>query len=188
MSIFFIGDTHFFHNNVIKYCNRPFKDSEEMNRAMIDNWNSVVKPTDHIYHVGDFGFAHEDKLYNVLKRLNGVKHLVWGNHDKIIRKSTLLRSKFESLSELKEIYVQHHSFPEGKQKIVLCHYSMRVWNKAHWGAYHLFGHSHGTLLDDPNSLSFDVGVDSWNFTPVSLEEVINKMTTKNFKPLDHHKQ
>lgn len=177
MSIFFTSDTHFFHQRIIEYCNRPFKDADEMNNVMIDNWNSVIKPTDHIYHIGDFGFAHEDKLYNILKKLNGVKHLIYGNHDKIIRKSTLLRSKFESLNELKELSVQHHSFPEGKQKIVLCHYPLLSWNKAYYGSINLFGHEHGKFKNIHTNQQVDVGVDSWNYTPISLNELLIYLQT-----------
>ncbi|GAG13786.1 unnamed protein product [marine sediment metagenome] len=55
---YFISDTHFNHTNAIKYCNRPFKDKNEMNEAMIANWNAKVKSKDDIvYHLGDFGFG-----------------------------------------------------------------------------------------------------------------------------------
>jgi calcineurin-like phosphoesterase family protein len=63
---------------------------------------------------------------------------------------------------------------------------MKVWNKSHHGAWHLYGHSHGSLPDDINSLSFDVGVDSHDYKPISYEEVKRIMKKKIFKPLDHH--
>jgi len=72
------------------------------------------------------------------------------------------------------------------QQIILCHYAMRVWDKSHWGIWHLYGHSHGSLPDDPRSLSYDVGVDKNNFTPLLFEEVKEIMSKKTFKPVDHH--
>ena len=76
--------------------------------------------------------------------------------------------------------------PKAKRRIVLCHYAFRVWNKSHRGAWHLYGHSHGSLPDDPNSLSFDAGVDCHEFTPISYERVKEIMAEKRFLPVDHH--
>lgn len=159
-----------------------------MDQTLINNWNSVVQPQDTIYHLGDVGFTNEDKLYQILKRLNGKIHLICGNHDKVIRKSNLLRERFESISELKKIYIQDVKHPNGQYEIILCHYAMRVWDKSHYGSWHLYGHSHGTLPDDPNLLSYDVGVDSWNFIPVSIDGINEKMKTKTFKPINHNGQ
>ncbi|MFK5004710.1 hypothetical protein ACI4AP_29375, partial [Klebsiella pneumoniae] len=72
------------------------------------------------------------------------------------------------------------------QRIVLCHYAMEVWNKSHHQAWHLYGHSHGSLPDNPNAKKFDVGVDCHNYTPLSYQDVKNIMARKNFKPFDHH--
>ena len=58
MNIWFTSDLHLGHGNIIKYCNRPFKDIEHMNRALIDNWNSRVKLNDVVFHVGDFCFKN----------------------------------------------------------------------------------------------------------------------------------
>lgn len=186
MNTFFTSDTHFSHRNIIKYCNRPFKDEKEMDETLIMNWNSVVRPEDTIYHLGDVGFTDEDKLYRILKRLNGSIHLIWGNHDKVIKKSNLLRSRFDSTSELKKVYIQDDRHPKGRYEITLCHFAMRVWDKSHHGSLHLYGHSHGTLPDDPTALSLDVGVDSWDFRPVSLDQINATMKNKTFVPIDHH--
>ncbi|MEM4260929.1 MAG: metallophosphoesterase family protein [Candidatus Woesearchaeota archaeon] len=186
MKTFFTADTHFSHRNIIRYCNRPFKDEKEMDETLITNWNSVVRSEDVVYHLGDVGFTNEDKLYQILKRLNGKIHLIYGNHDKIIRKSNLLQSRFESTNELKKVYIQDMNHPKGRHEITLCHYAMRVWDKSHHGSFHLFGHSHGSLSDDPNSLSLDVGVDNWNFKPVSFNEIIEKMKQKTFISINYH--
>lgn len=189
---FFTSDTHFGHARIIEYCDRPFANVKEMNEAMIDNWNSVVKPDDVVFHLGDFAFADPE---NFLDRLNGRKRLVLGNHDKSITGNTL--KKFEWVKPYAEVYINDSTLPpttdrwgkkvaDGRQHIVLMHYAMRVWNKSHHGSWMLYGHSHGSLPDDPNALSIDVGVDSHNFRPVSYEEVKQIMSSKQFKPVDHH--
>jgi len=176
--IYFTSDTHFFHNNIIKACNRPFASVEEMNDGLIKNWNNTVSPKDTIYHLGDFAFCKGDKAIEVVKQLNGHKHLVFGNHDKMFRKNQEFLSFFESFGDIKEIKLpidtlRKYSYPM-RRKIVMCHYAMRVWNHSHYGSIHLFGHSHNTMKES-NGLSLDVGVDAWNYKPVSIEEIILKL-------------
>jgi calcineurin-like phosphoesterase family protein len=179
MSIFFTADLHINHANIIKYCNRPFSSTNEMDEILIKNWNSKVQPTDTIYVLGDFGFAKNEYLEKVLQRLNGKKHLVFGNHDKAIRKSKILQGYFQSCSELKEIYV-------GDQKITLCHYPMLVWNESHRNSFMLHGHCHGTLPIDLAKKRMDVGVDPNGYSPLSFDEVKEVMDKRVFVPIDHH--
>jgi len=80
--IYFISDTHFNHSNIIKYCNRPFNNVEEMNEAIINNWNSIVSDEDTIYHLGDFALGTKDSIIDIVNRLNGKKYLIRGNHDR----------------------------------------------------------------------------------------------------------
>lgn len=178
MNYWFTSDTHFNHANIIKYCKRPFKDTVEMNEAIIFNWNAVVQPNDMIYHLGDFCFAKEDYMFDsYLNRLKGTIIFIKGNHDHIAWRN---RHKF---------YASHDSYHEIEidgENITLCHYAMRVWNRSHHGAWHLYGHSHGSLPDDPNSLSFDCGVDCFNFKPINFEEIGPIMAKKTWKPIDHH--
>jgi len=176
MRTFFTADLHIGHTNIIKYCNRPFCNVTEMNETIIRNWNSVVKPGDVVHVLGDFCFTRKDGVVeNYLRKLNGQVHLVVGNHDsKFVTKS----DGFASVRHLDTIRV-------GNQCIVLCHYAMRVWNKSHHGSWQLYGHSHGQLPDDLGLLSTDVGVDRWNFTPVSFEE-IKKMMDKRVFQRDRH--
>ena len=79
--IYFIADTHFNHENIIKYCNRPFKNTYKMNEYIIQKWNSVVKKDDTVYHLGDVGFGSLQEVKSLVERLNGTKILIKGNHD-----------------------------------------------------------------------------------------------------------
>lgn len=171
--IFFTGDTHFGHANIIKYCKRPFSSAQEMDAMLIKNWNDVVEPGDTVYHIGDFAFDRRPENY--LNRLNGNKHLIKGNHDK----QPNIKQGWASINDYREIRV------EG-QIIILFHYACRVWNKSHKGSWQLYGHSHGTLSDDHNALSIDVGVDNHNYFPISFDEIKRIMAKKTFKPIDHH--
>ena len=182
---YFASDAHFLHRNVIKYDNRPFDNVEQMTEQLILNWNSVVSNDDEVYYLGDFGLGSEDKLFNILQRLNGRIYYIFGNHDKVVKKSKRMLGRFIWAKELAEITIPDTDTPRG-QKIVLCHYAMRVWNKSHHGAWHLYGHSHGSLPEDPNSLSFDVGMNCINYTPISYDQVKERMKNKDWKPIDHH--
>jgi calcineurin-like phosphoesterase family protein len=180
MTVFFTSDTHYGHKNIIKYSNRPYKTVEEMDETLIKNHNSVVKPDDKVYHIGDVAFR---KDLGLLSRLNGTQYLIFGNHD---YDRAQLSKYFFMMHDYLEIKVADPEAHHGKQHIVLFHYSMRVWNKSHHGSWQLYGHSHGTLYDDPNLLSMDVGVDPRGYFPISYEQVKAHMKTKTFKPTDHH--
>jgi calcineurin-like phosphoesterase family protein len=163
--IFFTADTHFGHENIIKFCNRPFISVEEMNEVLIENWNSVVSDDDEIYHIGDFGWKNNKLNIEILRRLNGIKYLIQGNHDKKLIKDRAIRNEFEWIKDYYEL--EHEdSF------IVMCHYPFKVWNKNYYGAINLFGHSHGKTKTEANQL--DVGVDVHNFKPISLDSILLK--------------
>lgn len=180
--IWFTGDTHFGHANVIKYTSRPHENVEQMDRALIVNWNSRVRPEDEIYHVGDVGLCSEKHLASVLRQLNGKKHLVYGNHDKMIRKTPELQEFFVWCKDYAEVNVE-------KQRIILSHYAMRVWNKSHGGSWMLYGHSHGSLPEEKHMLSTDVGIDAVEgFCPISFKEVAARMAKREWVPVDHHKE
>lgn len=157
----FTADTHFGHANIIKYCRRPFADVEEMDRCLIQYWNEVVHPNDEVHHLGDFAFGDHNKY---LPYLNGTKHLVLGNHDhdKLLHKAV----GWTSISNLDEVVI-------GDIHVVLCHYSMRVWNRSHHGSLQLYGHNHGNLPG--TNKSCDVGVDCWNMKPIAIEHAILRM-------------
>lgn len=167
---FFTADTHMNHSNIIKYCNRPFQTVEEMNETIINNWNSVVKDNDEVYHLGDFVLTKDRfAMKNFRGKLNGGIILIKGNHDRLNREDYQL---FNKVAELMEIRYNG-------QKITLCHYAMRTWNCSHHGSLHFYGHSHGTLPIFRNSL--DVGVDANDFRPLSIDEAIKKIEQNNKK-------
>lgn len=82
-NIWFTSDTHFWHQNIIKYCDRPWTTAEEMTEEMISRWNSVVGENDEVFHLGDFSFGNRAKVESVFRRLNGKIDLVMGNHDRL---------------------------------------------------------------------------------------------------------
>lgn len=182
--LWFTSDTHFGHAKVIEYSNRKFSNVHEMDQALIKNWNAVVNPHDVVWHLGDFGFCKFAEIKNILLQLNGKKNFIFGNHDKEIEKhknELLNENFFESIQHYKKISYNG-------QNIILLHYGMRVWEKSHHGAWHLFGHSHNSL--PPHGKSFDVGVDSKVITPeyrpISFDEVKKYMDTVRVKVVDHH--
>ena len=159
---FFTADHHFGHARIIEHCKRPFADVDEMTEVMIARWNAVVGPHDDVYHLGDFAFRMKpEALERVFRRLRGRKHLIVGNHDdKHVRRLAWSSEP----KDRRQVRVPGEALP------VICdHYSMRTWPKSHYGAVHLYGHSHGNLPGIGRSL--DVGVDCWDFRPVTLAEL-----------------
>ena len=179
MTVHFSSDSHYGHRNILTYSKRPFDNVEEHDEMLIKNWNDVVEPGDLIYHLGDFALCDVTRATAIAKRLHGTKYLIFGNHDKRLRKDAAFCSQWIWCRDLTSIEV-------GDQKIVLCHYALRTWHGSHRGAWSLYGHSHGSLKDDPYSLSLDVGVDCWDYTPVSFETIRQRMAKKTFRPVDHH--
>jgi calcineurin-like phosphoesterase family protein len=157
LNYWFTSDTHFNHGKIIEYVNRPFRDAQEMNEMMIYNWNSVVKPQDIVWHMGDFSFGNEEDWVKVRKRLNGHISLIRGNHDKTI--------PFGLFSWVRDYSVE----TVRGQKVVMFHYGMRTWWHDIRGVWHIYGHSHNQL--PPYGKSCDVGVDAWNFKPVHFDEL-----------------
>lgn len=166
----YVADTHFGHASILKNCNRPFRDTAEMDAAMVERWNAVVRPDDHVYHLGDFGFPGRDPLAfrRLFHSLHGRKFLILGNHD--------LDNKGNVLAELARLpwaAPPTHLLEtrDGGRRVILSHYAMRTWPASHYGSVHFYGHSHGRLPGV--GLSRDVGVDMPDvaFTPRTFAEL-----------------
>lgn len=179
MSIFFTSDEHYQSPSIIRICNRPFASAEEMNETIIERHNAIVRPGDLVYHLGDIYLGKRsgankglEEAKRLRARLAGQHYLILGNHDELAKE---MPESFVWQKDLARL--RSKGLPEGVPDIVLCHYAMRSWEKRVHGSWHLYGHSHGNLPED-GSLSFDIGVDCWDFAPVPIEQVAKKMSTK----------
>lgn len=169
----FISDTHFGHRKLLEfYKNREQlaggtneEAIERFDSAMVERWNSLIGRGDTVYHIGDFGGGTTESSIKVLRRLNGKKQLVPGNHDrKLVQNAEFLRQwTVVHPYSYKEVSV------EG-QKIVLSHFPMWEWNQIHRGAWHIHGHLHGKPHHIPGKI-LDVGVDGHHLYPYELDEV-----------------
>lgn len=177
--VYLTSDLHFGHENIIKYCDRPWATVDEMHAGLIQNWNSVVGPNDEVWIVGDChcGRNSAERAILGLQACNGKKHLVRGNHD---REDFLSRARgvalFESIQDYKELKYNN-------TKICLFHFPMRTWNGSHHGSIHCYGHTHGDL--DGVGRSMDVGVDAVGYKPISIQEVYDHMMKIEIK-VSHH--
>ena len=167
------ADTHFNHSNIIEFCDRPFRDVEEMNETLIVNWNSKVGENDTVYHVGDFGYG---ELGGILNRLNGeiiyIQSQEW-SHEKAVLEHPDRFKRIVPILTIKKI-------KEYGVTITFCHYCMRTWPKSHYNHWHVFAHSHGRL--EPIGKSWDVGVDNNNFFPLSFKELAKIMDGRPDNP------
>lgn len=159
MATYFTSDTHFGDHRVLNLYPRPFGAVPEMDTELIRRWNAVVGTEDEVWHLGDFARTAK-RAAEVLAQLNGRKHLILGNND-----PAELGDGWDSVAPYAEIERDGHF-------LVLCHYPFRSWNRQHKGALNLHGHSHGRMKE--LARQFDVGVDVWDYRPVSLATVLGR--------------
>jgi calcineurin-like phosphoesterase family protein len=160
LTVWFTGDTHFGHGGALGRFRRPFRSVAEMDEALIAFWNERVGRDDQVWHLGDFAYRLPvERMAALLGRLNGVKHLVRGNND---GPDTVSLSGWTSVQTYAELELDG-------VRLVLCHYPFRTWNGMAKGAYNLHGHSHGQLKKI--SRQVDVGVDVWDYRPITLSRI-----------------
>lgn len=139
---YYISDLHFGHKNSLSFDNRPWTDIEKHDLELIKRWNNTVGLDDDIYILGDISWHGSQKTIEIFKSLNGVKHLVKGNHDHKVLKNRELQSMFVEICDYKEL-----SLEDGKG-IVLCHYPMPCFKKHYYGWIHLYGHVHNSFEEN----------------------------------------
>lgn len=172
---FLTSDTHFFHENVIKFCNRPYGSAEHMNEEMVKNWNNVVGPADHVWFLGDFSFGKVGPTEDILLRLKGIKHLIKGNHD---RKGSCSGLKWENhFATVHDYYLLKMS---KEHKAVLCHFPFSSWER---GYYNFHGHVHtmpGQMFSKWRQ--HDVGVDNNQYTPILFQDAMDRSVKGKEEP------
>lgn len=193
---FFTSDTHFWHRNIIQYSNRPFDSVEHMNEILIANWNSTVAPEDTIYHLGDVALGPWSEWEAVLSRLNGYKILVVGNHERIFKgEKPRMQERFadyyhqffdEVHHNLRGVWLDNGTivdlshFPyEADHMEKSRHMEHRLPDT---GRTLIHGHTHAEYAQHGNdarvsrskrgTLQIHVGMDAWNYTPVSEDQII----------------
>lgn len=175
--VWFTADNHFGHENIIEYCNRPFKTVEEMDTKLIDNWNDVVRSGDTVYHLGDFCLGNGNLADVYFNQLNGqIKILCnpWHHDTRWLGRKYISADGAEVmyLLPLVSLKVKRPEVPS--LYIMLCHYPLASWDRSHYGSLHLHGHCHGNLLSSSENLLVrtDVGVDVQDYYPVSLNSIL----------------
>ena len=175
--IYFTSDTHFGHQNIIKYCDRPFVDKYEMDRVIVQNWNKTVKPDDTVYHLGDVIFYGSDKADALIQGLNGHKIVMRGNHDKGLHR--LKGYGFEeaynnlqlTLSNGLEVNLSHYPYKEHYVDDPYFKPKLLARSLADDGKWLLCGHVHEKWKKINKMVN--VGVDVWDFKPVSENEIVS---------------
>lgn len=204
MTIWFTADLHFSHDNIIKYCKRPFITSEIMNKALITNYNKLVNPKDTVYFLGDIGFSND--LFQIIPQLKGLKVIILGNHDKkgvvfykkigfdlvltraqikvgkrILNLQHVPNRSIYDLIRLTCFYIfgktknRSWKYRITKIKTEFDYYKRSSTNK-NWT---ICGHIHKNWLIKNKHIN--VGVDMWDYKPINLDKIIELINKKEFK-------
>lgn len=175
MKTFIISDTHFGHENIISYCNRPFETVEQMNDEMIKRWNSVVGKEDIVYHLGDFALGNKESIKNYKNKLNGRIRLVLGNHDHL-RFNTYYELGFDRVYDrpiiLEDNYILSHS---PKFTVTSDPFLFSCF-------YNIFGHVHTSeLYDTCTKHSFCACCERLNYTPIEFDKIKKLIKERTIK-------
>ena len=164
---FFTSDLHFGHRNIIKHCDRPFSNVDEMNSALIDNWNGVVGNDDRVIVVGDMFLCGKQKMPEIMSQLKGYKVLVKGNHDLSLKKMKEVgfdechRKMNYTLPNGQKALVQHHPVPE------------RLFSD-----HDLLIHGHIHISPRTRGKRINVSCDIWGFSPIHVDRLCDLVSTK----------
>ena len=167
MSLYLTSDNHFFHENIIMYCNRPFSSVEEMNEKMVKRWNKRVGKEDIVVHLGDFSLGKPGPTLDLIDELNGNIFLIKGNHDRRTRTFWELKAGFKRYFK-RSIYISDN--------ITLSHRPERVK-----GVINLHGHVHNNLSAYHSYGCVNLSVEIWDYYPVNLNNIkyLSKIDKEN---------
>lgn len=170
--IWFTSDPHYFHKNVIEYCGRPFMDVNHMNEMLIKKYNALVRPEDTCYFLGDVIFGGTLKAHEIISQLNGTKKLILGNHDKQNKAHKWLTLGFkvardhEQIQLTPEILLNLSHFPYRGDNHDERKFPTQLEDDGRWL---LHGHVHNAWKTKGRMIN--VGVDVWDFNPVSINSI-----------------
>lgn len=193
MTVFVTSDIHLNHRNILKYC--PHRGGPEvtdelvskMNETIISNWNSLITSDDEVYVIGDVAMGQIIHAPKLIRRLNGKKYLILGNHDKKLAKDInadpSLSDLFVWIDKYHEMSYTHNGT---KYFITMSHYPMHSWNQQHQGSIMLHGHLHGTPHGIPGRI-MDIGIDTNDLYPYLMDDVIHKMSQHVVRD-NHHRE
>lgn len=187
MTTYFTSDLHFYHKNICKFTRRhEVVQQEHHEEWLIDIWNSTVKKSDKIWHLGDLTFLtkYED-IAALIKKLNGQKFFIKGNHD---RTKILNQLKNDNLIQN---WYQYEEIKISATPVCLFHFPIASWHKQGYGSLHLHGHCHGSYTTGKGKI-LDVGIDSaYNIKGkhefFSEEDIANYMSHRELQTVDHHR-
>lgn len=166
-NIWIISDTHFNHTNIIRYCDRPFSNSKEMDECMIERWNSVVRPQDKVYHLGDVYMSGERRyISSILHSLHGHKRLILGNHDN--GKDQTLQQNFQKI----ELWRMFPEFGLLLTHVPVHQSSLRKSGRngsPDFELKNIHGHIHNRK--SPEGPYQNVSVEAIDYTPTNIEEL-----------------
>ena len=181
MTIWITSDTHWGHKNIMKFCPESrarFRDDVAyMNEAMIREWNDLIGTDDTVYILGDVAFLPAEKAVATVRRLNGVKILVEGNHDRKLLQDPDFRDCFEQVHKYLDAQFN-------ETKVVMFHYPIAEWDQMHRGAVHFHGHLHGGTSSLENYRALDVGMDATGAIAITMERAIAQALKGKIK--GHH--
>ena len=181
MTTWVTSDLHFGHKNIMSFCPqsraRFRNDLAYMNEAMVKEWNDLIEPEDTVYILGDVAFMSGSDAAKMVMRLNGVKILVRGNHDRKTLMDVNFRNAFAEVHEYLDITYNG-------TKVVMFHYPIAEWDQMHRGAVHLHGHLHGGISGMEKFRCRDMGMDATGRIAVSMEDAIRDAMTGEIK--GHH--
>lgn len=197
MDIWLTSDLHFLHRNIVSFTDRKlFTTTEEHTDWLVAKLNQYIKKGDHVYSLGDFCFAHKpERILEIISRLNGCWHYLKGNHCqrdawKVIADKRAEKEWENKILGVGDVKVKHFILEGKKEMFFMSHYAHRVWWNQHYGSYHCFGHSHGSLTTEDRSM--DVGIDAaYNLfgehRPFNIEEVYGILKKKQVISGDYHR-
>jgi len=177
----FGADYHFGHRNILRpeYDGRPFATIEEHDETIIARHNEVIDPKDHFWMVGDFALTTSSYMESILKRMNGEKHFLRGNHDR--------KPSVKLFGQYGIYHGEQVTISIDGQLIVLNHCRMYTWQGSHRGSWNIHGHSHGRLDNAPWGKTIDVAINIRSFYPVPFPLIQSVMHSKDILLTgDHH--